>query len=210
MVPITRHGSEACSWDLMSFLGLGTQAAPLAPHVQQSSRLPLHLLPCPKSLSHSACGPISIATPCDATEESGSFGKVWGEGSGKPIHYRGTCSRVLRVELWAWFAWPAQVELGSGLPARWSGGLPRTGLPGLAWALLTCANLLGASLGSRSGYSCLDMPGLEDPGLRNGPDSGHPSDLGYHHYVWSCPLGSAAIGRHPWDLLAAGSVIWGW
>ena len=138
---------------------------------------------------------------------SGRFGEK-GAGSLFIIVERG--SRVLRVELWAWFAWPAQVELGSGLPARWSGGLPGTGLPGLAWALLTCANLLGASLGSHSGYSCLDMPGLEDPGLRNGPDSGHPSDLGYHHYVWSCPPGSAAIGRHPWDLLAAGSVIWGW
>lgn len=46
--------------------------------------------PCPKSLSCSAYGPISIATPCDATEESGSFRKVWGEGSGRPIHYLGT------------------------------------------------------------------------------------------------------------------------
>lgn len=42
-------------------------------------------------------------------------------------------------------------------------------------ALLTCASLLGASLGVHSGYPCLDRPGLEDPGLRNCPGSGYPS-----------------------------------
>lgn len=132
------------------------------------------------------------------------------KGAGGPFIIVEWGSWVLGAELWAWFALPAQVELGSGLPARWSGGLPRTGLPRLAWALLTCANLLGGSLGSHSGCPCLDRPGLEDPGLKNGPASGQPSDPGWQHYIWSCPAGSAATGRPPWDLLAAGSVIWGW
>lgn len=52
------------------------------PGVQDSSWLPLRLLRCSKSLSCSACGPISIATPCDATEEGGSFRKVWEKGLG--------------------------------------------------------------------------------------------------------------------------------
>jgi hypothetical protein len=116
------------------------------PRVQESTRLPLQLLPYPKSLSCSACGPISIATPCDATKESGSFRKVGGKGAEGPFIVLEHGSWGLGQALW------------DGLPSqlRWNraqgcqpGGLEACqGLPVLAWAWLACRSLWGTSLGS--------------------------------------------------------------
>lgn len=107
-------GCEAGSRDLLSLVELCTQASPgpgelLAPTAS----------PCPKSLSCSACGPIAIATPCDAAEESGSFRKVWGEGSRRPIHYLGT---------WQLGAWGGALEMAC--PARLRGNWVRGRQPG--------------------------------------------------------------------------------
>lgn len=120
------------------------------PGVQESAQLPLRLLPCPKSLSCSACGPISIATPCDATEETRSFRKAWGEGSRRPIHYLG---------IWQLGAWSGAVGMacpassgGTGLraasqevwrPAR--DGAARVGL-GLAGLYQSTGSQLGQPL----------------------------------------------------------------
>lgn len=136
-------GCEAHSQDFMSFLKVDIQASSGPGELVA----PTAASPCPKSLSCSACGPISIATPHDATEERGSCRKVWGGGTGGPFLIVQCGSLGLGVALWGWPGLPAQVDLGSGPPARWSGGLPGAGMPGLAWARLACASLPGASVG---------------------------------------------------------------
>lgn len=66
---------------LTSSLGLSTWAG----LVSRRGLAPTAAPPCPKSLSCSACGPISIATSCDASEESRSIKKGWGKGAGDPF-----------------------------------------------------------------------------------------------------------------------------
>lgn len=66
---------------LTSFLGLSTWAG----LVSRRALTPTVAPSCPKSLSCSACGPISIATSCDASEESRSFKEGWGKGAGDPF-----------------------------------------------------------------------------------------------------------------------------
>lgn len=69
---------------------------------------------------------------------------------------------------------------GTGLRAA-SQVVWRPARDGAAWAGLGLADLCqstGSQLGQPRRVPCLDRPGLEDPGLRNGPDSGHPSEPG--------------------------------
>lgn len=76
----------------ISFLGLSTWTG----LVSRRALAPTAAPPCPKSLSCSACGPISIATSCDASEESRSFKKGWGKGAGDPVIVWEHGSRGLR------------------------------------------------------------------------------------------------------------------
>ncbi|CAD7672631.1 unnamed protein product [Nyctereutes procyonoides] len=134
---------------------------------------------------------------------SGRFGE---KGAGGPFIILEHGSRGLQAAPWDGLPCQAQVEPGSGLAARWSGGPPGAGLSRLAWAWLACASPPGASLGGHRGHPCLAGPGLEDPGPRE-PKLCLPTVLGWHRCVLSCPLGTAAFGGYRWGLQAAGAAF---
>lgn len=108
----------------MSFLELGTQECLVsrrAPSsISVSSHAPDHCYtlpgaPFPQQLL------VVLLRRVGASEKSGE------KGAGSPFIIWQYGGWGLGVVLWGWLALLAQVELGSGLPARWLGSLPGQG-----------------------------------------------------------------------------------